>query len=167
MVRFGDLHDAIRAEVSDDDGVVILHSSDGGARLVHDHAAIGVTVEADAEVGLLGDHRLADLGQVRLDQRIRLVDEGARHVEVDREDQLAEALALGVDVIMLDNFDNQRAALAVQKVRSERPETIVELSGGIDLNRLPQLQAIGADVISMGALTHSAPSVDLGLDHLD
>lgn len=88
-------------------------------------------------------------------------------VEVDREDQLEEALALGVDVIMLDNFDNQRATLAVQKVRAERPETIVELSGGIDLNRLPQLQAIGADVISMGALTHSAPSVDLGLDHLD
>ena len=88
-------------------------------------------------------------------------------VEVDREDQLDEALALGVDVIMLDNFDNERAALAVQKVRRERPDTIVELSGGIDLNRLPQLQAIGADVISMGALTHSAPSVDLGLDHLD
>ena len=88
-------------------------------------------------------------------------------VEVDREDQLDEALALGVDVIMLDNFDNERAALAVQKVRRERPDTIVELSGGIDLNRLSQLQAIGADVISMGALTHSAPSVDLGLDHLD
>ncbi len=88
-------------------------------------------------------------------------------VEVDREDQLDEALALGVDVIMLDNFDNQRAALAVQKVRRERPDTIIELSGGIDLNRLPQLQAIGADVVSMGALTHSAPSVDLGLDHLD
>ncbi len=88
-------------------------------------------------------------------------------VEVDREDQLEEALALGVDVIMLDNFDNQRAALAVQKVRRERPDTIIELSGGIDLKRLPQLQVIGADVISMGALTHSAPSVDLGLDHLD
>ena len=87
-------------------------------------------------------------------------------VEVDREDQLDEALELGVDVIMLDNFDNARAARAVETVRSRRPETLVELSGGIRLERLPQLQAIGADVISMGALTHSAPSVDIGLDHI-
>ena len=67
---------------------------------------------------------------------------------------------------MLDNFCNERVAEAVTRVRARRPQTIVELSGGITLDRLPSLQALGVDVISMGALTHSAPSVDIGLDHL-
>ena len=68
---------------------------------------------------------------------------------------------------MLDNFNNERAAAAVLRIRQRRPEMVVELSGGIALDRLPSLQATGVDVISMGALTHSAPSVDIGLDHLD
>jgi nicotinate-nucleotide pyrophosphorylase (carboxylating) len=85
-------------------------------------------------------------------------------LEVDTESQLAEALELGVDVVMLDNFDDERALAAIKLIRAKRPETVVELSGGITLERLPRLQALGADLISMGALTHSAPSVDIGLD---
>ena len=118
---------------------------------------------------MIKDNHIAAAGS--LARAVTAVRAHAHHllrieVEVDREDQLDEALELGVDVIMLDNFDNARAARAVETVRSRRPETLVELSGGIRLERLPQLQAIGADVISMGALTHSAPSVDIGLDHI-
>ena len=134
---------------------------DGGGRNHRHDLGDGVMIK---------DNHIAAAGSLRA--AVSAVRSRAHHllrveVEVDREDQLEEALAIGVDVIMLDNFDDQRAIQAVQRIRAERPETIVELSGGIDLKRLPRLQAIGADVISMGALTHSAPSVDLGLDHLD
>ena len=133
---------------------------DGGARNHRHDLGDGVMIK---------DNHIAAAGS--LTRAVTAVRAHAHHllrieVEVDREDQLDEALELGVDVIMLDNFDNARAARAVETVRSRRPETLVELSGGIRLERLPQLQAIGADVISMGALTHSAPSVDIGLDHI-
>jgi len=119
---------------------------------------------------MIKDNHIAAAGS--LERAVAAVRAQAHHllkieVEVDREDQLDQALALGVDVVMLDNFDNARATAAVHRIRQRRPETVVELSGGIGLERLSELQATGVDVISMGALTHSAPSVDIGLDHLD
>jgi nicotinate-nucleotide pyrophosphorylase (carboxylating) len=81
--------------------------------------------------------------------------------EVDTRAQLEEALAAGVDIVMLDNFDDDevRDALALVDGRA-----IVEVSGGITLERVATLGALGVDVISVGALTHSSPSCDLGLD---
>lgn len=81
--------------------------------------------------------------------------------EVDSWAELEEAIAAGADVIMLDNFDNDevRDALALIAGRA-----MVEVSGGIKLDRVTRLGALGVDVISVGALTHSAPSTDLGLD---
>jgi nicotinate-nucleotide pyrophosphorylase (carboxylating) len=81
--------------------------------------------------------------------------------EVDTLPQLEEALAAKADIVMLDNFtdDEVRDALALINGRA-----IVEVSGGITLERVAALGALGVDVISVGALTHSSPSSDLGLD---
>lgn len=81
--------------------------------------------------------------------------------EVDTRAQLEEALTAGADIVMLDNFDNDAVRDALELVGDR---AIVEVSGGITLERIAALGALGVDAISVGALTHSAPSCDLGLD---
>jgi nicotinate-nucleotide pyrophosphorylase (carboxylating) len=86
-------------------------------------------------------------------------------VECDREAQVEEAVAAGADVVMLDNMSPEDAAKCVAWVRAgERPWTLVEISGGVTLGTVAAYSATGADVISVGALTQSAPALDLGLD---
>ena len=82
-------------------------------------------------------------------------------VEVDRVDQIEPVLAAGVDTIMLDNFslDDLRRGVALVGNRAT-----VEASGGVSLESVRAIAETGVDVISVGALTHSAPSLDLGLD---
>lgn len=82
-------------------------------------------------------------------------------VEIDRLDQLEEALAERPDVVMLDNFslDDMRAAVAATAGRA-----VLEASGGVDLTTVAAIADTGVDVISVGALTHSAPILDIGLD---
>lgn len=82
-------------------------------------------------------------------------------VEVDRLDQVEAVLAGGVDTIMLDNFslDDLRAGVELVGGRA-----IVEASGGVTLDTVGKIAATGVDVISVGALTHSARALDLGLD---
>ena len=82
-------------------------------------------------------------------------------VEVDRIDQIAPVLAADVDIIMLDNFtlDELREGVALIGGKA-----VVEASGGVNLNTVAAIAATGVDVISVGALTHSARALDLGLD---
>ncbi len=82
-------------------------------------------------------------------------------VEVDRLDQIPAVLAAGVDIIMLDNFnlDDLRAGVALIAGKA-----VVEASGGVNLETVAAIAATGVDVISVGALTHSARALDLGLD---
>ena len=82
-------------------------------------------------------------------------------VEVDRLDQIPPVLAAGVDIIMLDNFnlDDLRAGVALIDGKA-----VVEASGGVNLDTVAAIAATGVDVISVGALTHSARALDLGLD---
>lgn len=82
-------------------------------------------------------------------------------VEVDRIDQIEPVIAAGVDTIMLDNFsvDDLRAGVAVVAGRAT-----VEASGGVSLTTVRAIAEAGVDVISVGALTHSARALDLGLD---
>jgi nicotinate-nucleotide pyrophosphorylase (carboxylating) len=87
-------------------------------------------------------------------------------VEVDSLAQLEEAIAAGADVIMLDNFSTADVSAALARVATVTPRPIIEASGGITLERIPELAAAGVDVISVGALTHSAPAADIGLDFL-
>ena len=81
--------------------------------------------------------------------------------EIDSLDQLDEALKAGADIILLDNMENDEIAEAVRRAKGK---ALLEASGGITLERVAELSRLGVDAISVGALTHSAPAADIGLD---
>ena len=85
-------------------------------------------------------------------------------VECDRVDQVTEAVAAGATVVMLDNMAPDQVARCVALVRAAGGGALVEVSGGVTLDTAPMLAAAGADLMSVGALTHSAPVLDLGFD---
>ena len=82
-------------------------------------------------------------------------------VEVRNTDEILEALAAGVDRIMLDNFTPARTKEAVELIRSKNPSVEIESSGGITLDTLREYGEAGVDFISVGALTHSVKGLDL------
>jgi nicotinate-nucleotide pyrophosphorylase (carboxylating) len=82
-------------------------------------------------------------------------------VEVDRLDQIAPVLAAEVDIIMLDNFKLEDLRKGVELIDGK---CVVEASGGVNLDTVGEIAKTGVDVISVGALTHSARALDLGLD---
>jgi nicotinate-nucleotide pyrophosphorylase (carboxylating) len=84
-------------------------------------------------------------------------------VEVDTLEQLEEALALGVDAVLLDNMSVETLARAVQMARGK---AITEASGGINPATAAAVAATGVDLLSVGWLTHSAPALDVALDFL-
>ena len=81
--------------------------------------------------------------------------------EVDRIDQIEAALTAGVDVLLLDNMDPPTLAQAVRLVAGR---AVTEASGKVSLETVAAIAATGVDMISIGRLTHSAPSLDIGLD---
>ncbi len=81
-------------------------------------------------------------------------------VEVSDLNQVKEALENGVDIIMLDNMDLSDVKRAVRLVDGR---ALVEVSGGVTLDTLPEVANVGVDVISIGALTHSARAVDISM----
>ncbi len=81
-------------------------------------------------------------------------------VEVENLQQLEEALTAQADIIMLDNFDESDAKTAIARAQGR---ALIELSGNMTLERVAQLANWGADLISVGALTHSAPAADISL----
>jgi nicotinate-nucleotide pyrophosphorylase (carboxylating) len=94
-------------------------------------------------------------------------------VEIDHLDQLLAALDGRPDVILLDNMSLQQLRMAVQMrnewfessgIKSERPVPLLEASGGVDLSNIGDVGRTGVDRISVGALTHSAPALDLSLE---
>jgi nicotinate-nucleotide pyrophosphorylase (carboxylating) len=113
---------------------------------------------------LIKDNHVAAVGGVGA--AIRRARAAAGHLvkieaEVDSLAQLDEALAEGPDVIMLDNFSlaDLTAAVALTKGKA-----VLEASGGVTLAGVRAIAETGVDVISVGALTHSAPALDIGLD---
>ena len=82
-------------------------------------------------------------------------------VEVDHPEQIEAILAAGVDTIMLDNFTPEELRAGVQQVAGR---ALVEASGSVRLDDVREISSTGVDIISVGALTHSARSLDLGLD---
>jgi nicotinate-nucleotide pyrophosphorylase (carboxylating) len=85
-------------------------------------------------------------------------------VECETLKQVDEALAAGADILLLDNMDNPTRAEAVRRARSR---ALTEASGGITLETVADVARTGVDIISVGALTHSAPALDISLDFLD
>lgn len=118
---------------------------------------------------LIKDNHLVAAGGVRAAiERARAYAPHTSRIEceVDSLDQLVEALDAGADVVLLDNMDDATVTKAVGIVRG-RPggdRIVIEASGGITLARIPTLAQTGIDVITVGALTHSAPAADVGLD---
>ena len=113
---------------------------------------------------LIKDNHVAACGGVR--QAIERARAFAGHLvrvecEVDSLDQLAEALDAGPDVIMLDNFSIKQLNTAVGMTAGR---VVLEASGGVNLETVKAIAETGVDVISVGALTHSAPVLDIGLD---
>ncbi len=74
--------------------------------------------------------------------------------------EVKEALAAGADIIMLDNMDEDMIQKAIAAINWR---ALTEISGGVTLEKIPALSRLGADLISVGALTHSAPAVDINL----
>lgn len=88
-----------------------------------------------------------------------------RKIEIETEtlEQVQEALDAGADIIMLDNMDNDTMKKAVALING-RAET--ECSGNVTKERLKEIAEIGVDYVSSGALTHSAPVLDISLKNL-
>jgi nicotinate-nucleotide pyrophosphorylase (carboxylating) len=93
----------------------------------------------------------------------RAMQEGSLPVEVEVEtlDELEAVLATGVPRILLDNFTTYDIRDAVRRVNGR---AAIEISGGVTLERIPELATTGAQYVSIGALTHSAPAADLSLE---
>ncbi|MFZ1431035.1 MAG: carboxylating nicotinate-nucleotide diphosphorylase, partial [Geminicoccaceae bacterium] len=113
---------------------------------------------------LIKDNHIAVAGGVR--EAIARVKRAVGHmvkIEVEVEDlaQLREALAAGVDVIMLDNMTPEQLRTAVQEIDGR---AVTEASGRITAQTVQAVAASGVDLISVGWITHSAPILDLGLD---
>jgi len=84
-------------------------------------------------------------------------------IKVRDERELREALEAGAESVLLDNMTPEAAAAFVKFARSLRPDIVVEISGGITLDNARAYAQTGADFLSSGALTHSAPAADLSL----
>jgi nicotinate-nucleotide pyrophosphorylase (carboxylating) len=82
-------------------------------------------------------------------------------IEVDTLDQLDEVLAIGADAVLLDNMDTDTLREAVRRIDGR---LVAEASGGVTLESVRAIAEAGVDLISVGALTHSAPCLDIGLD---
>ena len=113
---------------------------------------------------LIKDNHVALAGGVR--QALERARRHAGHLvkielEVDTHDQLAEALGVGVDAVLLDNMPPETLRRAVSMVDGR---AVTEASGRITLETAPAVAATGVDLISSGWITHSAPILDLGLD---
>ncbi len=117
---------------------------------------------------MIKDNHLAVIAALglSLSEAIRQARKSLRHtlkieIEVDRLDQVPEALAAGADTILLDNMSTEDLRRAVAMIDAR---AMTEASGGVNLGMVSEIAATGVDVISVGALTHSAPAMDIGLD---
>jgi nicotinate-nucleotide pyrophosphorylase (carboxylating) len=121
---------------------------------------------------LIKDNHLAALGQFpdALTRAVRLTREQVGstvplEIEIDRLDQLEEALACGPDMILLDNMSLPDMREAVRRRDAAKVPILLEASGGVKLDRVADIAATGVDRISVGGLTHSARALDIALDY--
>ncbi len=113
---------------------------------------------------LIKDNHIAvagGIGQAIAAARARAGHMVKIEIEVDTLDQLREALQHRIDAVLLDNMTPAQLAEAVREVDGR---VITEASGGVNLETVRAIAEAGVDLISIGALTHSAPVLDLGLD---
>jgi len=131
----------------------------GGAQNHRDNLQDGVLIK-DNHIAAAAA-RGVDLATV-----VRLARDGAAHtlrieIEVDTAEQAAAAIAAGADVVLLDNMDPETMRSIVE---AAPPGVSFEASGGVGLDTIRAIAATGVHLISVGALTHSAPALDISLD---
>ncbi|MGQ9499207.1 MAG: carboxylating nicotinate-nucleotide diphosphorylase [Dissulfurimicrobium sp.] len=115
---------------------------------------------------LIKDNHIAACGSIK--EAIKRVKAAAPHtliveIEVSDMDGLSEAIEAGADAVLLDNMDVKTLTEAVALARSLKQGVILEASGGICLENVSDVAETGVDIVSVGALTHSARAVDLSL----
>lgn len=113
---------------------------------------------------LIKDNHIAAAGSLRAaieNARTAVAHMIKMEVEVDTLEQLDEALSLGVDTVLLDNMTAEQLRRAVELTRGR---AVLEASGNVTLATVRALAETGVDCISSGAITHSAPNLDIGLD---
>ena len=167
--KFVDAADGFRAKVLD------TRKTTPGWRLLEKYA-VRAGGGANHRIGLhdgilIKDNHLAGLGG-----DVRRAVEAARtfpgnaglpvEVEVDTLDQLEAALAVRADIVLLDNMSLEQLRAAVARRDAVAPGVLLEASGGVNLTTVRDIAATGVDRISAGALTHSAPALDIGLDYV-
>jgi nicotinate-nucleotide pyrophosphorylase (carboxylating) len=113
---------------------------------------------------LIKDNHVAIAGGVK--NAVARAREHAVHmtrveVEVDTLEQLDEALAAGAEVVLLDNFTFDAMAEAVRRTAGR---AVLEVSGGVKVEQIAAIARLGVDLVSIGALTHSAPAADISLE---
>jgi nicotinate-nucleotide pyrophosphorylase (carboxylating) len=87
-------------------------------------------------------------------------------VEVETLEQLEAALAVRADIVLLDNMTTDQLRAAVARRGAVAPAVLLEASGGVNLSTIRAIAETGVDRVSVGALTHSAPALDVALDYL-
>lgn len=138
----------------------------GGASLHRLNLTDAVLIK-DNHIAHTHPDRLADAAATaaraaRDDRHLRFVE-----VEVDTLDQLDALLTLTpgtIDVVLLDNMGTDQLADAAKRRDAHNPALILEASGGVSLDTIPDIARTGVDRIAVGAITHQATSVDIGLD---
>jgi nicotinate-nucleotide pyrophosphorylase (carboxylating) len=119
-----------------------------------------------SDLALIKDNHIKAAGGIRRAvERVRRSLPGIGvEVEVSPDTDPASLDGLGIDIVMLDNWPIGRLRHAVRKVRALRPVPLVEVSGNVRLENVRRIAMCGPDFISIGMLTHSAPSLDISLD---
>ncbi len=113
---------------------------------------------------MLKDNHIQAAGSIA--EAVRLVRESAHHllrveVECETPEMVAQAISAGAEVVMLDNMD---PATMQQVVKEYRGRALFEASGGVTLESVRQIAETGVDLVSVGALTHSAPALSLHME---
>jgi len=158
--------DAAR-EVDSDVRIAGTRKTTPGLRGVEKRAIVaggGDTHRLDlSHMVMVKDNHVAELGLESAIEHFRERASFATKIEVEVEEprDAPRAAAAGADVVLLDNMDPATTADAVEALRSEASDVLAEASGGIAIEDVPAYAATGVDVLSMGSLTHSAPSLDL------
>ena len=132
-----------------------------GGGLNHRFSLSDAVMVKDNHLAILAANGVSDVSNALREMRASLPHTTHIEVEVDRPDQIEVVLAAGADTILLDNFTTSQLRAAVLEIAGR---ALIEASGGITLDRIPEIAATGVDIISVGALTHSARALDLGLD---
>lgn len=134
---------------------------DGGGSNHRFGLADGVLIKDNHLAAIGGPNRIADA--------VAAARSVAPHtlkieIEVASLDELRQALDAGADIVMLDNMDTATISEAVSIREAHTNHALLEASGNITIERLPELATTGIDLVSAGALTHSHPSLDISLD---